>query len=221
MGYSESIWTLKGIQIMNLVNCITTIDSHTAGMPTRMVVAGIPTIPGSTLEEKRQYVADHMGDSIGILIDEPRGHRAMRGAILTSPTRKEAQVAVIFIGGGCMPSCGHSTIGVITTILETGVIKPLEPVTEVVLETPAGLVHTKAAVREGKVESVSIVNVPAFAYESNVHIHVPGMKPLTVDIAFGGNFNILVNSMDIGVEIRSRKYLFLYRKRSSYQAIYQ
>lgn len=187
---------------MKLANCISTIDSHTAGMPTRMVVAGIPYIPGGTLADKRQYVIDHMGDTVRMLMDEPRGHKGMRGAILTPPTTKDAHVGVVFIGGSCIPSCGHSTIGVVTTILETGVITPVEPVTEVVLETPAGLVHTKAAVKEGRVVSVSMVNVPAFLYEADIHVNVPGIGPLAVDIAFGGNFNVLVNSMDIGVQVR-------------------
>jgi len=187
---------------MKFVNCISTIDSHTAGMPTRLVVSGVPYIPGNNLIEKRQYVIDHMRGIVSMLMDEPRGHRGMRGAILTPPTTKEAHAGVVFIGGNCIPSCGHSTIGVVATMLETGMIAPAEPVTEVVLETPAGLVHTRATVDEGRVVSVSMVNVPAFLYEADVEVNVPGMGRLVVDIAFGGNFNILVNATDIGIQVR-------------------
>ena len=186
---------------MEISKCINTIDSHTAGMPTRMVVAGLPHIEGSTLVEKRQYVIDHMEDVIGMLIDEPRGHIGMRGAILTAPTTKEAHLGVIFIGGGCMPSCGHSTIGVVTTALEIGMLLATEPVTEVVLETPAGLVQTKAAVKNGRVLSVSMINTPAFVYDEGIPIDVPGVGLIKVDIAFGGNFNAIVRSMDLGIEI--------------------
>lgn len=187
---------------MRLNKWINTVDSHTAGMPTRMVVGGIPYIPGETIPEKRQYVIDHMAEIVGMLIDEPRGHRAMRGAIIIPPTTKEADLGVIFIGGGCMPMCGHSTIGIVTTVLEIGMITPVEPETEVVLETPAGLVRTKALVENGKVISVSMINVPAFVYDKDVSISIPGVGSLKVDIAFGGMFNVIVNSEDIGIEIR-------------------
>ena len=82
---------------MKFAKCISTIDSHTAGMPTRMVVAGLPYIPGETLAEKRQYAVDHMGDVLRMLTDEPRGHKGMRGAILTPPTAKEAHAGVIIL----------------------------------------------------------------------------------------------------------------------------
>lgn len=99
-----------------------------------------------------------------MLMDEPRGHNAMRGGTLILPKTTEAHVGVVFISGGCMRSLGHSTIGIVTTIQETGVIRLVEPVTEVVVETPAGLVFTKAAIKEGKVVSVSMVNTAAFLY---------------------------------------------------------
>lgn len=187
---------------MRISNCITTIDSHTAGMPTRMVVAGAPYIPGETLAEKRQYVIEHLDAFVRTLLDEPRGHRAMRGAIITPPTTKEAHAGVVFIGGGCMPSCGHSTIGVVTTLLETGMIPPVEPVTEVVLETPAGLVRTKAVVKDGKAVSVSMVNVPAFLYSESIRVDVPGVGPLEMAISFGGNFNAILDAGEVGLEVR-------------------
>jgi proline racemase len=180
-----------------------------------MVIAGLPQIEGSSLVEKRQYVIDHMQDIIGMLIDEPRGHIGMRGAILTTPTCKEAHLGVIFIGGGCMPSCGHSTIGVVTTALEIGMLPATEPVTEVMLETPAGLVQTKAAVKDGRVASVSMINTPAFLYEEGIRIDVPGAGMIEADIAFGGNFNAIVRSMDLGVEIKRENItIFIDRARS-------
>lgn len=187
---------------MRITNFISTIDSHTGGMPTRMVVAGLPYIPGDTIVEKRQYVLDHMADVVNMLIDEPRGHLAMRGAIITPPTTENSHLGVIFIGGGCMPSCGHSTIGVVTTILETGMLTPVEPVTEIVLETPTGLVPTKAVVEKGKVISVSMINTPAFLYESDVALDVPGIGTLNIDIAFGGNFHAILKSADLGIQVR-------------------
>lgn len=187
---------------MRFTRCISTIDSHTGGMPTRMVVAGVPYVPGSTMAAKRQYVIDELYDVVNALIDEPRGHGAMRGAILTPPCTDGADIGVVFIGGGCMPSCGHSTIGVVTTILETGMIRAVEPVTDVAIDTPAGLVLTKATVEAGRVKAVSMINVPAFLYEDGIVIDAPGIGRVAAAIAFGGNFYAIVRAADVSMEVR-------------------
>lgn len=187
---------------MKVARCISTIDSHTGGMATRMVVAGVSYLHGATMAEKRQYVIDNLSDVVSSVIDEPRGHRAMRGAILTPPCTPGADIGVVFIGGGCMPSCGHSTIGVVTTLLETGMIRPIEPITEIKLDTPAGLVHTRARVQGDRVLGVSMINVPAFLYADDVSIEVPGVGTINVSVAFGGNFNAIVSEGDVGIPVR-------------------
>lgn len=187
---------------MKFVRCISTIDSHTAGMPTRMVTAGIPFIPGFSMADKRQFVIDNLSDTVNTLIDEPRGHNAMRGAIITTPCDPNADYGVVFIGGGCMTGCGHSTIGIVTTILETGMLKAVEPETNISLDTPSGLVRTKATIESGKVTSVSMINVPAFLFADDVMVEIAGIGKIKVIIAFGGNFYAIVKAKDLNVPIK-------------------
>src|SRR4051812_45839578 len=117
------------------------VDSHTEGMPTRVIVGGVGTIPGATMFDRRRHFLDHMDDLRTLLMYEPRGHGAMSGAILQPPTREDADWGVLYIEvSGCLPMCGHGTIGVATVLVETGMVTVSEPVTSIRLDTPAGLV---------------------------------------------------------------------------------
>jgi len=179
------------------------IDSHTAGHPTRIVVGGIPKIPGGPVAQQRDYVKNNLDYIRTMLCHEPRGHTSMYGAILTRPGTEEADFGVIFFSTiGYDDMCGHGTIGVTTVLIEADMIPAKEPVTEVTLEAPAGIIKVKAKVEKGKVKSVSLVNVPAFLYQKDVSINVPGYGDVTGDIGFGGNWYFYVDAKAVGVRVR-------------------
>ncbi len=164
------------------------VDSHTEGMPTRVVTAGVDAIPGATMLERKLHFEREMDDLRLLLMREPRGHSAMSGAILQPPTRDDADWGVLFIEvSGCLPMCGHGTIGVATVLVETGRVEVREPETVVRLDTPAGLVEARVAVSEGRARSVTIRNVSSFLYERERRV-----GDVVCDIAFGGNFYALV-----------------------------
>jgi proline racemase len=164
------------------------VDSHTEGMPTRVVTAGVDPIPGATMLERKLHFERELDDLRLLLMREPRGHSAMSGAILQPPTRDDADWGVLFIEvSGCLPMCGHGTIGVATVLVETGRVPVREPETVVRLDTPAGLVEARVAVEEGRARSVTIRNVPSFLYERDRRI-----GDVVCDLAFGGNFYALV-----------------------------
>jgi proline racemase len=164
------------------------VDSHTEGMPTRVVVGGVDPIPGATMLERKLHFEREMDDLRLLLMREPRGHSAMSGAILQPPTREDADWGVLFIEvSGCLPMCGHGTIGVATVLVETGRVPVAEPETVVRLDTPAGLVEARVAVEGGRARSVTIRNVPSFLYERDRRV-----GDVVCDLAFGGNFYALV-----------------------------
>jgi proline racemase len=181
---------------------IRVVDSHTEGMPTRVVTGGIGTLAGrSMLERRATFEAEH--DHLRtLLMFEPRGHAAMSGAILQPPTHPDADVAVLFIEvSGCLAMCGHGTIGVATVLVEERMVEVTEPVTRVRLETPAGLITADVEVEDGRARAVTITNVPSFVHATDVTLDVPGIGPLVVDIAYGGNFYALVPSERLGIPL--------------------
>ncbi|WP_330243196.1 MULTISPECIES: proline racemase family protein [unclassified Streptomyces] len=183
-----------------------TVDSHTEGMPTRVVVGGVGTIPGATMAERRLHFMEHSDDIRTLLMYEPRGHNAMSGAILQPPTRPDADYGVLFIEvSGLLPMCGHGTIGVATVLVETGMVPVVEPVTTIRLDTPAGLVVASVAVEDGSATAVTIENVPSFACALDQKVEVPGLGEVGYDLAFGGNFYAIVELADLGLPFnRSR-----------------
>jgi proline racemase len=178
------------------------VDSHTEGMPTRVITGGVAPIPGETMAERRAHFLAEMDDLRLLLMREPRGHGAMSGAILQPPTRPDADWGVLFIEvSGCLPMCGHGTIGVATVLVETGMVQVTEPETVVRLDTPAGLVEVRVAVRDGRAESVTLRNVPAFLHARDRTVDVAGLGPVGYDVAFGGNFYALLPAASVGLEV--------------------
>ncbi len=176
------------------------VDSHTEGMPTRVITGGIGAIPGATMSARRQYFLDHLDHLRELLVNEPRGHAAMSGAILQPPTRPDADWGVLYIEvSGVLPMCGHGTIGVATVLVETGMVEVTEPVTTVALDTPAGLVLAEVAVADGRAGAVTIRNVPSFALELDATVDVPGLGQVTYDMAYGGNFYAILPIADLGI----------------------
>ncbi len=176
------------------------VDSHTEGMPTRVVTGGVGTFPGATMAERRTWFIAHSDHLRTFLMNEPRGHSAMSGAILQPPTHPEADLAVLFIEvSGVLPMCGHGTIGVATVAVETGLVPVTEPVTSLTIETPAGLVRAEVAVRDGHAESVTIRNVASFALALDQQVEVPGFGTVSYDLAFGGNFYAITDLAGLGL----------------------
>ena len=178
----------------------TAVDSHTEGMPTRVITGGVGVIPGATMNEKRLYFMEHLDDIRLFLMNEPRGHAAMSGAILQAPTRDDADWGVVYIEvSGCLPMCGHGTIGVATVLVETGMVPVVEPVTTIRLDTPAGLVIARVAVSDGHADSVTIENVPSYSVRLDDTVEVPGYGNVPYSLAFGGNFYAMVDLDDVGL----------------------
>ena len=178
------------------------VDSHTEGMPTRVVTGGVPVLPGATMLERKLHFEAELDDLRLLLMREPRGHSAMSGAILQPPTRPDADWGVLFIEvSGCLPMCGHGTIGVCTVLVECGMVEVTEPETVVALDTPAGLVEARVAVRDGRARSVTLRNVPAFLAVQDATVEVDGWGTITYDMAFGGNFYALVDAASAGVVV--------------------
>jgi proline racemase len=176
------------------------VDSHTEGMPTRVVTGGVGVIPGDTMFDRRLYFIEHLDHLRKLLMYEPRGHSAMSGAILQPPARADADWGVVFIEvSGCLPMCGHGTIGVATVLVETGMVEVTEPVTTIRLDTPAGLVVADVAVTDGVATAVTIQNVPSFAFGLDRTVHVDGFGEVRYDMAFGGNFYAILDLDQLGI----------------------
>jgi len=185
-----------------LTKVISTVDSHTAGECTRLVTGGLPPLRGATMAEKLAYAEDLLPWAPRFLLLEPRGHKDMFGAILTSPCSTEADVGVVFMDNqGYEPMCGHAIIGAATTVLETGMLPMREPETLVTLDTPSGLVRAYAKIENRRVASVSFQNVPAFVYRSGVALDVPGVGELTIDVVFGGLFFVFLDARQTALEL--------------------
>ena len=179
------------------------VDSHTEGMPTRVITGGVGTLPGDTMAERRELFMRDRDDLRTLLMYEPRGHAAMSGAILQPPTRPDADVGVLYIEvSGCLPMCGHGTIGVATVLVETGLVEVTEPITTIRLDTPAGLVVASVEVEDGAAVGVTIANVPSFLAAKDATVDAgEELGEVTVDVAYGGNFYAIVPAAAVGLEL--------------------
>ena len=170
------------------------IDAHTCGNPVRLVAGGGPELKGNNMVEKRAYFLEHYDWIRKSLMFEPRGHDMMSGSILYPPHDPENDVAVLFIEtSGCLPMCGHGTIGTITIAIEEGLIIPKVP-GKIRMEAPAGLVEiTYHQASDGKVSSVKLTNVGSFLYKEGLQVECPDLGDLIVDVAYGGNFYAIID----------------------------
>lgn len=179
---------------MKIKKSIHAIDSHTMGEPTRIITSGIPKIPGKTIADKKEYLEKNLDYIRTAVMNEPRGHNDMFGSILMEPVSEEADFGIVFMdGGGYLNMCGHGSIGASTAIVETGMVEVTEPITKVVLESPAGLIRADVRVENGIVKESTITNVPSFLYKSDLRINVPTIGEINLDIAFGGSFFAIVD----------------------------
>ena len=169
------------------------IDAHTCGNPVRLVSGGGPQLRGSTIAEKRlDFLKNHDWIRKGLMF-EPRGHDMMSGSILYPPADEANDVAVLFIEtSGCLPMCGHGTIGTVTIAIEHGLVTPKVP-GKLRLETPAGLVLVEYGQEGKQVKWVRLTNVPSFLHSTGLSVECPDLGELTVDVAYGGNFYGIVD----------------------------
>jgi 4-hydroxyproline epimerase len=168
------------------------VDGHTCGNPVRLVAGGAPPLQGADMVEKRAHFIAEFDWIRRALCFEPRGHDMMSGAILYPSTRDDCDIAFLFIEtSGCLPMCGHGTIGTVTMALERGLVTPREPGV-LRIDTPAGVVEARYVQNGPYIDSVRITNVASFLYQRDLEVEVPGLGPLVVDIAYGGNFYAIV-----------------------------
>jgi len=181
---------------------LTTIDTHTAGGPTRILTSGVPFLPGTSLPEKFAYFKDHFDPIRKLLLTEPRGHRDMYGAVVTVTRQRGADLGVFFMtAAGYLPSCVHSAMGVAAAMLQTGALRLEPPEIEWVFETPGGLVALKPRSQAGKLASISLQTQPAYVQDVGAELRAGG-RDLRVDLVFSGVFFVLVDSSPNGLELR-------------------
>ncbi len=168
------------------------IDAHTCGNPVRVVAGGGPLLPNVPMAEKRQIFMQHHDWVRRALMFEPRGHDVMSGSILYPSTRDDCELGVLYIEvSGCLPMCGHGTIGTVTVAIEEGLVQPRTP-GRFAIEAPAGRVEVEYVQQGAFVEQVRLHNVPAYLHAADVAVDVPGLGELVIDVAYGGNFYAII-----------------------------
>lgn len=172
------------------------IDAHTCGNPVRLVAGGGPLLKGNNMSERRQhFLAEYDWIRTGLMF-EPRGHDMMSGSILYPPSDPANDIGILFIEtSGCLPMCGHGTIGTVTIMIEHNLVTPNQPGL-LRLETPAGLVEARYTMQGNKVKAVRIVNVASFLHSRDLQVDCPELGLLTVDVAYGGNFYAIVEPQE-------------------------
>jgi len=189
---------------MNFSHIINAVDSHTMGEPTRVVTSGIGHIPGASMQDKKEWISKNRDYIRQMLMLEPRGHKDMFGAIITEPVSDEADAGVIFMDTkGYLDMCGHGSMGTAMVLLETGMIQfdKKENSKSFALDTPAGLIHARAQVKDGRVSEITIRNRESF-FELSSEIILDNLGPINVDIAYGGNYFALVNAELLNLEVK-------------------
>lgn len=189
---------------------ITTIDTHTAGEPLRIIIGGLGEIPGKTILEKRRYAWENLDYMRTGLMWEPRGHADMYGAIITEPVTPDGDMGVLFMHNeGFSTMCGHGVIALAKVVLDTGMIikKGDNPVVR--MDTPAGRVTATAHRENGKIKEVSFKNVPSFVYKKDQVVHVPDIGVVQYDVAFGGAFYAFCSAEDLKIGLEEKDYFQL------------
>jgi proline racemase len=180
----------------------TTVDTHTAGEPLRIVTGGIPRIPGQTILEKRRWVRDELDMVRRALMWEPRGHADMYGAYITEPVSAGADPGVIFMHNeGYSDMCGHGIIALASVVVAQGLVKATVPETRVGIDTPAGFVEAFVAWDGSQVGAVRFKNVASFLYQRDLTLTTPSFGSVTVDIAFGGAFYAYLEGAQVGIVV--------------------
>lgn len=187
---------------MRLDRSITVVDAHAGGEPGRVIVGGVHDVPGATMLEKRNHLAQH-GDRLRrLVLREPRGYPALCANVVLPPTDPRADAGFVIMEQAEYPAMsGSNTICTATVLINEGLVPVSEPLTELTLEAPAGLIRVRAEVAEGRARSITFQNVPAFAVELNAPVEVPEVGRVTVDVAWGGMFYAIVEAAALGLAL--------------------
>jgi proline racemase len=188
-------------------NQLTTLDLHAGGEPIRLLIDGLPPIPGETINDRRLHVSEHLDHVRLLLTQEPRGHRDMFAGIITDPVSEGGDFGIIFMDARRYPyMCGHGIIGAVTGFIEMGWLEAAEPETIAVVDSPSGPIQTRARVRRRsdgrpRVESVAIQLESAFAFLLDQPLSVPGLGRMTVDVSFAGGFFVMISADQIEMDL--------------------
>ena len=189
LGYLKTLYLLRNLMIKGTFFCI---DAHTCGNPVRLVTSGHPNLKGSSMSEKRQDFLDNHDWIRQGLMFEPRGHDMMSGAFIYPPCSDDADAAILFIEtSGCLPMCGHGTIGTVTAALESGLINPKIP-GKLILDVPAGKIDIDYHMQGEKISAVKLYNVASYLAHQNVELNIPDLGKLIVDVSYGGNYYVII-----------------------------
>ena len=181
---------------------IITIDSHTQGEPTRLLISGVGTLPGSTMKDKRDYFESRYDQVRMLLTREPRGHRGIMAAVVTEPVSPEGKFGLFYMDARRYPYlCGHATIGAVATLIEAGVLNVEGDDTVITVDTPSGPLDAHTRIRNGRVESVAIEMVPSFVFEIGRELEIDGFGKIPVDMVCVGGFFAMVSARSIGIEL--------------------
>jgi len=187
---------------MRLERTIKAVDAHACGEPGRVIVAGVSDVPGDTMYRKMEHLRDHGDNLRKLMLREPRGYPAANCNLILPPTIPEADAGYVIMEQVEYPGMsGTNTICVVTVLLETGMVEMVEPLTELTLESPAGIIRVQAQCEDSKVKAVTFRNVPSFAVHLDKKIEVPQLGEVTVDVAYGGMFYVIADAPTLGLEI--------------------
>lgn len=185
------------LKFSRVVSCI---DTHSSGEATRVIIGGIPKIKGDSMLEKQAYFQKYYDNIRQASLMEPRGFAGLLGAVITEPTVRDADVGIIYLyTGGYFSACGDSTYSVSAVLVNTGMIEVKEPVTEIALDTVAGIVKTKVTIENGEAKRIAMQGVPSF-YSGTVNVDVPNLGNVKADIAYGGLWYAFIDADSIGLK---------------------
>ena len=191
---------------MRFSSMIQAVDTHVCGEPGRVIVGGVLDVPGSTMFEKMRHLETEADDLRQRMLREPRGYPATCCNLILPPTDPRADAGYVIMEQVEYPGMsGTNTIAVVTVLIETGMVASTEPVTELTLESPAGLIEIRADVEAGKVQRVTFENVPAFAIHLDAEIDVPELGTIRVDVAYGGMFYVIAEAEQVGLTLRAEE----------------
>jgi proline racemase len=187
---------------MRVSKIIQAVDTHACGEPGRVIVGGVLDVPGQTMFEKKLYLEREADDLRKLMLREPRGYPAANCNLVLPATRPEAAAGYVIMEQTEYPGMsGTNTIAVATVLIETGMVSYREPVTELTLESPAGLISVRASVIGGKVKSVTFENIPAFPVHLDAQVEVPDLGTVVVDVSYGGMFYVIADAEPLGLRL--------------------
>jgi proline racemase len=189
--------------MLSYTRTVQTIDAHTGGEPLRIVVSGLPQVPGANILEKRDWLRANRDDLRQFLMNEPRGHADMYGAYLLPPVTPDADFGVIFIHNeGYSDMCGHGIIALGKVLVEMGYVEPTSPSTRICFDAPAGFIEARVEWDGQRAGNVTFKNVPSFIYQRDVVVDTPGFGRITGDIVFGGAFYYYINADQANLTVK-------------------